>query len=372
MPGVVGVTASTVQVLDGSNRSRNVSVQGYEAPPDTTRSPSTNSIAPDYFRTMGIPLIAGREFTRSDASQTPKVAIVNEAFARRFGLDRDAVGKRMRVGSGDDLDIEIVGLVQDAKYSDVKGEIPAQYFVPYRQDAATAISFYLRTASDPDALLSVIPRVVSTLDANLPVERPRTMEDQIRDNVVIDRFIGTAAVGLYGVLAYTVTQRTREIGLRMALGADGARVRRMILGQVGWMTVVGGVVGLALAVGAGRLAQSLLFEIQGHDPLTIAVPQWPSVPSRSAPGSFPPCARPASSRCVPSVTNKAALPLPPTAPGPYDSRLRTVLCCFLSGGWTMRLWRVCRRGACRRRRSPICGCTDRHAGDGHDSGRGSR
>ena len=282
VPGVVGVTASTVQVLDGSNRGRNVSVQGFAAGPDTNTSVNTNSIAPSYFRTMGIPLIAGREFTRSDAPATPKVAIVNETFARRFGLGRAAVGQRMRVGGGDELDIEIVGLVQDAKYSEVKGEVPAQYFVPYRQDAADVISFYLRTESDPDTLLSVIPRVVGTLDANLPVEQPRTMQNQIQDNVTIDRLIGTlsaafavlatllAAVGLYGVLAYTVTQRTREIGLRMALGADGARVRRMILGRVGWMTAVGGIAGLALAVGAGRLAQSLLFEIQGHDPLTIA------------------------------------------------------------------------------------------------------
>ena len=282
VPGVIGVTASTVQVLDGSNRGRSVSVQGFEAGPDTNTSVNTSSIAPSYFRTMGIPLIAGREFTRSDAPETPKVAIVNETFGRRFGLGRAAVGQRMRVGGGDDLDIEIVGLVQDAKYSEVKGEVPAQYFVPYRQDAADVISFYLRTESDPDTLLSVIPRVVSSLDANLPVEQPRTMQDQIQDNVTIDRLIGTlsaafavlatllAAVGLYGVLAYTVTQRTREIGLRMALGADGARVLRMILGQVGWMTAVGGVMGLALAVGAGRLAQSLLFEIQGYDPLTLA------------------------------------------------------------------------------------------------------
>ena len=281
VPGVVGVTASTVRVLDGNNQGRNVSVQGFEAGPDTNTGVNTNSIAPSYFRTMGIPLIAGREFTRSDAPETPKVAIVNETFARRFELGRDAVGKRMRVGGGDDLDIEIVGLVQDAKYSDVKREVPAQYFVPYRQDAATAINFYLRTESDPDTLLGVIPRVVGSLDANLPVEQPRTMQEQIRDNIAVDRLVGTlstafavlatllAAVGLYGVLAYTVTQRTREIGLRMALGADGARVRRMILGQVGWMTAVGGVMGLALAVGAGRLAQSLLFELEGHDPLSI-------------------------------------------------------------------------------------------------------
>ncbi len=282
LPGVVDVAASTIPLLAGSNTNNSVSVQGFEAGPDTNTSASTNNIGAGYFGTMGIPLLAGREFTRSDGVEAPKVAIVNEAFARKFELGLDVVGRRMRRGRGDELDIEIVGLVQDAKYSEVKREIPAQYFVPYRQAAATVMSFYLRTASDPAALLPVVPRIVARLDPNLPVELPRTMEDQIRDNVAVDRLIGTlsaafavlatllAAVGLYGVLAYTVTQRTREIGLRMALGADGARVRRMVLGQVGWMTVIGGAAGVALAVVAGRLAQSLLFELEGHDPLAIA------------------------------------------------------------------------------------------------------
>jgi len=287
LPGVVGVTASTVPVLAGSNRGRSVTVQGYDPGPDTNTGSSTNSVGPGYFGTMGIPLVAGREFTRQDTADTPKVAVVNEAFARRFELGRDAVGMRMRVGgspggANNELDIEIVGLVQDAKYSDVKREVPAQYFVPYRQDGAEFISFYVRTESDPEALLSVVPRVVTSLDANLPVEQPRTMLDQVRENVAVDRLIGTlstafallatllAAVGLYGVLAYGVTQRTREIGLRMALGADSSSVRRMILGQVGRMTVVGGSAGLVLALGAGRLARSLLFELQGHDPLAIA------------------------------------------------------------------------------------------------------
>jgi ABC-type antimicrobial peptide transport system permease subunit len=225
----------------------------------------------------------GREFTRADAGTTAKVAIVNEAFARKFNLGRDAVGKRMRTGSGGALDTEIVGLVQDAKYSDVKRAMPPLYYRPYRQDDSIgAITFYVRSSLEPELLLPTIPRTIARLDANLPVENLRTMRTQVRENVFVDRLITTlsaafadlatllAAVGLYGVLAYTVAQRTREIGLRMALGADAGRVRNMVLRQVGWMTLAGGLVGVLAAVGLGRLAQSLLFEVQGHDPAVLA------------------------------------------------------------------------------------------------------
>jgi ABC-type antimicrobial peptide transport system permease subunit len=144
------------------------------------------------------------------------------------------------------------------------------------------MSFYVRTSLEPAEFLLNIPKVVARLDPNLPVENLRTMPQQIRENVFLDRFISVlsaafaslatllAAIGLYGVLAYTVSQRTREIGLRMALGADPARVRAMVLRQVGIMTAVGGAIGLAAAVGLGRLAQSLLFEMQGHDPVVLA------------------------------------------------------------------------------------------------------
>ena len=286
IPGVTGVTDSLVALIAGNNWGNDVMVEGFQAGPDTDTGSRYNEVGPDYFRTFGIPLIAGREFTRADAKGAPKVAIVNEAFAKKFNLGRDAVGRHIgnRGGSNNELDTEIVGLAQTAKYSDVKRDIPPLFFRPYRQgDTAQigSISFYVRTASDPNALLSSVPKVVARLDPNLPVEDLRTMPQQVRENVFLDRFISVlsaafaslatllAAVGLYGVLAYTVSQRTREIGLRMALGAAPARVRRMVLRQVGLMTIVGGIVGLAAAVALARLAQSLLFRMQGSDPLVL-------------------------------------------------------------------------------------------------------
>jgi len=178
--------------------------------------------------------------------------------------------------------MEIVGLAQNAKYSDVKKEIPPQFFRPSRQDErAGFITFYARVSTDPDQFLSNVPKAIARLDANLPVENLRTLPNQIRENVFLDRFISVlstafaslatllAAIGLYGVLAYTVTQRTREIGLRMALGAAPARVRRMVMRQVGLMTIIGGAIGLGAAVGLGQLAQSLLFQLKGSDPMVL-------------------------------------------------------------------------------------------------------
>jgi putative ABC transport system permease protein len=282
LPGVSGVTAGTVPLLAGSNWGNSVRVQGFEAGPDTDTGSRFNQIAPVYFRTLGVPLISGREFTRADAKPNPKVAIVNEAFAKKFNLGRDAVGKRMGQNEGKELDIEIIGLVQNAKYSEVKAAIPPQFFIPYRQaERMGRITFYVRTSLDAEQLLSTIQPVIAKLDPNLPIEELRTMPQQIRENVFLERIMSTlsasfaalatllAAIGLYGVLAYTIAQRTREIGLRMALGANRGTVRGMVLRQVSWMTVIGGVVGLAGAVGLGRAAKSLLFELEGYDPTVL-------------------------------------------------------------------------------------------------------
>lgn len=175
-----------------------------------------------------------------------------------------------------------MGLVQNAKYSQVKDPIPPLFFLPYRQnDGIGAMNFYVRNSLEPELLLTTMPQVVSRLDPNLPVEELRTMEAQVRDNVFVDRIISIlaaafaglasllATIGLYRVLAYTVAQRTREIGLRMALGADASRVRAMVMRQVGRMTLIGGTVGLMLAIGLGRLAGSLLFELQNTDPVVL-------------------------------------------------------------------------------------------------------
>lgn len=283
LPGVSGVTASYIPILSGSNWGSDVKVEGYKRGPDTDANARFNTVGPEYFRTMGIPLIAGREFTRTDAAGAPKVVIVNEAFAKKFNLGRDAVGKRMASGGNETLDLEIVGLVRDAKYSQVKQQVPPLFFTPYRQNGFVgSLSFYVRT-STPQQLMRAIPGVIAKLDKDLPVEDLKTMPQQVRDNIFLDRMISTlsaafaalatllAAVGLYGVLAYSVAQRTREIGVRMALGADGGRVRAMVLRQVGIMALIGGAVGIAGALVLGRLARSLLFELKGHDPVVVAL-----------------------------------------------------------------------------------------------------
>jgi len=282
VPGVTGVTASLVPLLAGSNWGNDVDVEGFQTGPDVDNNSRFNEVGAGYFSTLGVPLVAGREFTRADAIGAPKVAIVNQAFAKKFNLGANPVGRRMDQGNKK-YDMEIVGLAQNAKYSEVKDEIPPLFFAPYSQDDGLgSASFYVRTTLDPVRLIPMIPRIVAQLDPNLPVEDLRTMPEQIRQNVFLDRFISLfsaafallatllAAIGLYGVLAYTVAQRTREIGVRMALGAAPGRVRLMILRQVGLMTVVGGVVGIAAAIALGRLAQAQLYRMQGYDPGVLA------------------------------------------------------------------------------------------------------
>jgi predicted permease len=283
LPGVTDVSSSMNRLAAGDNYGSNFTVQGFAAGPDTDTHSMYNFVGAGYLRTLGIPLVAGREIAASDASGTPKVAVVNEAFVRKFNLGRDAVGKRMRRGGGEELDIEIVGVARNSTYSEVKDEPVPVVLFPYRQDENVGSThFYLRTAGDESALMAAIPRVVRDVDPTLPIAGLMTMTRQVLDNVFLDRFVTSmsagfaalatllAALGLYGVLAYTVTQRTREFGLRMALGADGRNVRRVVLRQVAFMTCTGAAIGLAAALALGHAAESLLFRMNARDPFVFA------------------------------------------------------------------------------------------------------
>ena len=285
LPGVVSVSGGLVPLLSGSNWGTSVSVEGFKSDPDTDTHSNFNEIGPGYFSTTGIRLISGREFTRADTLGAPKVAIVNEAFARKFNLGANPVGKRMAQSSGNaaTLDIEIVGLAKDAKYSEVKDTIPPQFYTPYRQDERTgALNYYIKTSGNTDAVMAAIPPLLAKIDSTLPVGNLDTLQQQVRDNVFQDRLVSTlatifaglatllAAVGLYGVMAYTMAQRTREIGLRMALGADATSIRSLVLRQVGWMTLIGGGTGLVLATVAGILARSQLYNMERVDPLVLS------------------------------------------------------------------------------------------------------
>lgn len=281
VPGVTDVTLAMIPVLGGNSWGSNVEVEGFESGPDIDSNARFNKVGPGYFSMMGMPLIAGREFTPADAGEKHSVAVVNEAFARKFGLDpRAAVGTLM--GTSSELDIQIVGVVQDAKYNQVKGDVPAVFFLPQREDPDLGFAyFYARTGGPTTPVLRAIPDVVKRLDPNLPVEQLKTLEQQAAEDVFMDRLITIlsaafaalatvlAAIGLYGVLAYSTARRTREIGLRMAMGAGSPDIRWMVLRQVVAMLVVGGLVGMAAALAVGRAASSLLYEVEGHDPAAI-------------------------------------------------------------------------------------------------------
>jgi predicted permease len=285
MPGVNGVSSSLVPLLAGDNWGDNVYVQGFPGGPDVDNNSRFNEIGTGYFATLGVPLVSGREFTLADHEGASQVAVVNQAFVRKFNLGDGAVGKFMSTSGPDSLNIQIVGVIPDIKYSDVKDAVPAVFYLPWRQDThVQGMSFYVRS-SRPQALLREIPGLVKRIDPVLPLQQLKSMPQQVRENIFLDRMISIlsasfavlatllAAVGLYGVLAYTVAQRTREIGVRMALGADARKVRVMVLRQVSGMMLVGGGIGLAGALGLGRAASSLLYGLQGHDPavFTLAV-----------------------------------------------------------------------------------------------------
>jgi predicted permease len=283
LPGVLSVGSSMVGVIAGNSWGSNVSVQGFEAAPDADTDARYNEVSPDFFRTLQIPLLSGRDFSAADVAGRPRVAIVNESFARKFGLGDDAVGRRMATGAVAELDIEIIGLIKDAKYSDVKEDVPPQFFLARRQNEELGyLTYYVRSQLAPEDLLASMSRVVAALDPNLPVDGLATLPGAIRETLFLDRLIGMlssgfallatllAATGLYGVLSYSVLQRMRELGLRQALGATPYRLRLMVLRQVGWMALIGGAIGLLFALLLGRAAEAMLFGLPGYDPAVLA------------------------------------------------------------------------------------------------------
>jgi len=283
IPGVSAVTTSLVPLIAGDNWGTDVHVQGFADGPDVDNNSRFNEIGAGYFATFGVQTLAGREFTAADRRGAHQVAIVNQSFVKKFNLGQGAVGKFMSTGSPDSMNIEIVGVVPDVKYSEVKKPVPAVFYTPWRQDThVSSLNFYVRSPQ-PLTVLRSVPGVLKRIDPGIPVEGLKTMPQQIRDNVFLDRMISIlsaafavlatllAAVGLYGVLAYSVAQRTREIGVRMALGADAGRVRAMVLLQVSGMMGVGAVVGLLGALGLGQAASSLLFGLKGYDPVVFSL-----------------------------------------------------------------------------------------------------
>jgi predicted permease len=302
LPGVRSVSESTIPVLGGVGGGSNVTVDAFGTRVASERGVYRANIGAEYFRTVGIPLVAGREFSPSDNLGAPHVAIVNEAFARTYTRGQNPIGLRMAEGAGNkiQLDIEIVGLVRDARYSQIKDAPPAQYFLPYRQsERFGSLNFYVRSTQPAEQVVLMIPATVGRIDGTLPIENLGTMEDQVRSTQGLDRLLTTlsaafailattlAAIGLYGVLSFTVVQRRREIGLRIALGADATSIYRLVLARVGWMTLLGSALGLITALALGQLARAQLFGVERLPPsLFVAAVISASIVALSA-GAIP-------------------------------------------------------------------------------------
>ena len=281
LPGVQSVGATQSMPLIG-DYILGLVIEG-RPEPAPGEEPSTNyyAVSPDYFRAMGIPLLRGRSFTEQDRAGAPRVAIINETLARRFFPDEDPIGKRIHVTNGPETFREIVGIVGDVRQYGLEREPPAQAYEPYLQEPFAGMSLVVRAAADPANLSAAIRQEVFALDKDQPVASVRTLEEVLAASVAQRRFSMTllgvfggialllASVGIFGVMNYTVAQRTHEIGIRMALGAQRRDILRLVVGQGMTLTLVGVALGLVAAFAGTRLMASLLYGVSATDPLTF-------------------------------------------------------------------------------------------------------
>lgn len=290
-PGVQSAAYAFVSLLEGGAWGMGFTIEGYQPPSGERAGSLANAVSPGFFSAMGVPLLAGREFDERDGPVVPapqgwpyRVAVVNETFVRRYFKDVSPLGRHIGFGSnpGTPTPIEIVGVVKDTKYTGIREEPRAQVFFPYRQATMENITAYVRTGHDPDAVMQSLRRAVAAIDPQLPIFGVTTLEDRVQRSVVNERLIAglsatlsaiataLAVVGLYGVIAFTVTRRTRDIGIRMALGARGSQIAWGVLREAGALVTVGLAVGAAGAWWLGRYVESQLYGITPADPATIA------------------------------------------------------------------------------------------------------
>jgi len=296
LPGITSMTYAQIGILEGNEWDSTISAEGYEPQPGEAMNPFCNAVSPGFFKTLQIPLVAGRDFDDRDvryieATRGPdtlpayRVAIVNESYAKKYFGDRSPIGRHIGFGRnpGTKMSIEIIGVVKDAKYMGVRDEIPRTvYFALMEDDFAGGAVMYVRTSSQPDAAFGAIREAMRQIDANVPMVRPRTMESQIDQSLLNDRLVATlstafgalatllAVIGLYGVMAFTVARRTREIGVRMALGAVPRDVVWLVMREVVVLVGSGIAAGLAAAWGLNRVVGSQLYGVAPTDPTTVA------------------------------------------------------------------------------------------------------
>jgi len=286
MPGIDGETLAMIPVLQDNEWDNSVTVEGYTPKQGETPDPHMQYCSTDYFAALKIPIVLGRDFTIKDVVGAPKVGIVNEKFAHRYFGGANPLGRHLGMGidPGTKMDIEVVGVAGDTKYENLSEEVPYELYIPYTQlDWVNGMTVYLRAHGEATNAFSTIRRVVREVDPGVPMYDLRTLDDQIEISLLIQRLLATlssvfggvatllAALGLYGVMAFMVARRTREIGIRMALGADNGSVVWMVMREVLLLAALGVAIGMAAAWVATRFIQAQLFGIQATDFATMAM-----------------------------------------------------------------------------------------------------
>jgi predicted permease len=300
LPGVQSVGVASMRIMENNEWDSSMTVEGYTAPkPEDRAQPFMNMIGPGYFATMGISIVAGRDFRLTDSREvqrenftdvpenerwTPTAVIINEKFARKYFAGRNPIGMHVGFGSdpGTPTPMEVIGVVKDVKYMNLRDEIPEQAFIPYMGSRFVSdMTVYLRTVGEPTQLMTSIRSKVRDMDANLPIYAMRTMDEQISNSLSTERMIASlssvfgfvatmlAIIGLYGVMSYSVSQRTREIGIRMALGAEQGKVIGMVMREVLVLIAIGVGVGVPAAMALTSLVKSQLYGLQARDPWTL-------------------------------------------------------------------------------------------------------
>ncbi|HEY9404508.1 MAG TPA: ABC transporter permease [Pyrinomonadaceae bacterium] len=282
LPGVTSASLAESIPLGGSSNQLKIEVEGYQLKPNETLSIDYNTVGKEYFKTMGIPVLKGRDFNDQDREGAEGSVIVNETMAKRLWPGVDPIGKRLKPLGSTKPYLQVVGVAKNGKYRRLKEDPLSFMYLALDRSYSPGVSLYVRTAGDPQNSLETVRQAVQTMDKNLPVYNAKTMTESIGLSLFDQRMAATllgffgllalilAAIGLYGVMAYSVGQRRRELGIRMALGAQKSNVLKLVVGQGLKLTLIGTAIGLIAAFGLMRLASSMLYGVSASDPLTFA------------------------------------------------------------------------------------------------------
>ena len=290
LPGVQSATVATYSPMSGTGRSSTITVRGYTPTPGQDMEVDDMLIGPAYCETLGVPLLLGRDIGPRDTPAAQKIAVVNQAFAQKFFAEQNPIGRQFHFGDEDDPergeDLEIVGVIGDVKYESAREDpVPTAYrpILQVQDSDAYSSNLQIRSTGDAGNLAPAVRQVIAEVDDKLPISGVTTLREQLSGRLDQERLLAQlvsffgllalllACIGLYGVMAHGVVRRTKEIGIRMALGAERRNIIWMVLRETLVLIVIGVAIGVPAAIGAGRLVASQLFGLSAADPLTLLV-----------------------------------------------------------------------------------------------------